>query len=163
MRSIASFALKPSAASFEELSPAVSEPMVLEDSFEARCVQGLSPALEQMLDLQSISRAVGLERYGNRMFRAEHAGPLLADLHCARLRQRLVNERRRRGQELDRKSFNQDRVALGLVAQPMQFLVELVEHDQPAGGGQFPEDIQVAGRHRLGIEDEPSGSLTGRR
>jgi len=65
--------------------------MGFEDSRQARFVQGLSSTLEQMLDLQSISRAVGLQRYGNRMFRAEYAGLLLADLHCARLRQRLVN------------------------------------------------------------------------
>ena len=41
------------------------------------------------------------------------------------------------------KALNENGISLGFVTQPMQFLVEAVEHDQATGRGQLREDIEI--------------------
>jgi len=96
-----------------------------------RAVQWLAPALQQVLDLEPIRGAIGLQRHGDRVFRGEHARFLLADLHCSRFSQRLADQGRRSGEELHREALDQDGIALCLKTKSMQFLVELVEQNEP--------------------------------
>src|SRR5262249_40265731 len=111
IRSTAACGVSASAARFEEPLPALFEPMPLEDSPEAPFVQRLAAAFEQVLDLESIGRAMGLQRHGDGMLLGEDTRRLVADAHLPRLGDRLLDQGRRRGEDLDGEALDQDRVA----------------------------------------------------
>jgi hypothetical protein len=116
IRSTACCGVSDSLAACNELFPSLFEAMPEQDNAQTLLIQGFAGAFEQMFDLQTVFRAIRLQRYGNRVLRGEHTSLLAADLNRSGVPNRLLNQWRGPGQNLNWKTLDQNRIARSLVA-----------------------------------------------